>query len=312
MKRRHLSGLVWTAFALLLFVGLAYGAVTDRYSVFATPFVLVGRGLRRLSLSGEAGNVVAVALYAVLSLLPLLLNIKRKWLIEDVLPVVCSLLMFFVLYYMINPSLRPTMLSGEIGDVILSFSIYSVLLSWGIVKLMRSYDSFGAANVFGALRMLLVLCIGVFLVLAAAESRECFGKLCRVAESNALQGASLIPTFLVIGGSCLVALVEYGFDILTMLLAVKLLKELEADPYSQAACAAAGKVSSWCKRTLLVICLSGTALNLVQILLAPVLYDLHVTLRIPVLSIAVVFALMLLTRLLNQGKQIKEDNDLFI
>lgn len=312
MKRKHLSGLVWMAFGLLLFVGLAYGAVKDHFSLYAIPFTLAGSGLRRLSLSGTAGNVAAVALYTALSVLPLLLNLKRKWYLEDVLPVVCSLLMFFVLYYMINPSLRPTMLSGEVGDVILAFSIYSVLLSWGIVKLIRSYDSFGVANIYGALRIFLVLCISGFLVLAVTDFRECFGKIRQVAESNVLQGASLIPTFLVIGGSCLVAFVEYGFDILTMVLAVKLLKELEADPYSQAACAAAGKVSSWCKRTLLVICLSGTALNLVQILLAPVLYDLHVTLRIPVLSIAVVFALMLLTRLLNQGKQIKEDNDLFI
>ena len=125
MKRKHLSGLVWMAFGLLLFVGLAYGAVKDHFSLFAIPFTLAGSGLRRLSLSGTAGNVAAVVLYTALSVLPLLLNLKCKWYLEDVLPVVCSLLMFFVLYYMINPSLRPTMLSGEVGDVILAFSIPS-------------------------------------------------------------------------------------------------------------------------------------------------------------------------------------------
>ena len=42
-----------------------------------------------------------------------------------------------------------------------------------------------------------------------------------------------------------------------------------------------------------MIFLSGMALNLVQILLENVLYDLRVTLRIPVMSISVVFAMML-------------------
>ena len=42
------------------------------------------------------------------------------------------------------------------------------------------------------------------------------------------------------------------------------------------------------------------------------LYTVHITVLLPVLSIVFVLAVLLLTQLMGENRQLKEDNDLFI
>ena len=54
------------------------------------------------------------------------------------------------------------------------------------------------------------------------------------------------------------------------------------------------------------------ALNLLQLLFLGKLYTLHVTVYLPVLSIAFVLGVLLLVQFIGENRQLKEDNDLFI
>ena len=61
-----------------------------------------------------------------------------------------------------------------------------------------------------------------------------------------------------------------------------------------------------------MILLSHTALNLAQAIFASHIHQLSAHFRFPLLSLAILFALMVLSGLLKKGQQLQEDNDLFI
>ena len=70
MTGRRLKGLLCLEAALCLILGLALRPAGGVPSVLAFPFAPLGRALRALSLSGGAGNVCALILYALFCLLP--------------------------------------------------------------------------------------------------------------------------------------------------------------------------------------------------------------------------------------------------
>ena len=110
----------------------------------------------------------------------------------------------------------------------------------------------------------------------------------------------------------MVGALEYGLDAFVMILGIGLLTNLENDPYGEDCCRAAEKTAKWCKISMIVIILAYTFLNLGQMFFASALYSLAAQFQIPVLSLAIVFAMLALTRLLYQGRVLKEDNELFI
>lgn len=84
--------------------------------IAAFPFEQAGWGLRKLSLSGGAGNAAAVILYGIFSLVPAMVwlflkNQRRELRVDLVLPGL-SVLLFIVNYYMVNPGLLPSRVPG--------------------------------------------------------------------------------------------------------------------------------------------------------------------------------------------------------
>ena len=75
---------------------------------------------------------------------------------------------------------------------------------------------------------------------------------------------------------------------------------------------AAAAVGKTCRDALAIICLSGLMLNLGQLLLSPILMNVHVSVTFPVMGMAVCFTMLAVTQLLVRGKELKDDNDLFV
>lgn len=298
-------------FALLLFLSLI--GDSNRLTVITLPFTAIGAGLRLLSLSGAAGNIAAIALYAVIALLPMLLAIKRKWRVEDwLLPLSC-VTMLYALYYFINPGLRPVVLSGDVGALIYAGSVYSLFLAWSVIKLLRYCDSMGVSKIYRALRIFLVICAAecIWIALPAGISDLC-SSVAAVRSANTMLGLELWPTYVFQFLSFLATALEYGLDALVMFLGIGLVQELETDPYGEACCRAAERTAKWCKISMVTIILAYSFLNLGQMFFAFALHSLAAQFRLPILSLAIVFAMLALTRLLYQGRVLKEDNDLFI
>ena len=306
--------------AALIALGSVAAAVAGQVSLLgggfwgmlSLPFTAAGWVLRRLSLSGAAGNAAAIVLYVLLCAVPLVLWWRSRRRMEDGLLLLLPLELALVLYYMVNPNLRPTMMQNSVGDAVYAAAIWSTGVTWGVLKLLYSEEWCLERNIYQALRVFLLLCAVSCLV-------ECFGTgTARIV--NALQTRrQLMGAFSYIGTELaflilayLAAAVEYCFAALVLYRGAQLLRELELDPFGSDCVAQASAVSRLCRNGLTIICLTGLLLNLAQILLTPLMRNISVSVTVPVSGLAVCFAMLAVTKLLVRGKELKDDNDLFV
>lgn len=300
------------ALLLLIVLGAEALGLEGSLSLICLPFLLVAKGLRALSLSGSVGNIAAIVLLVLLGLLPLLLKRKEKWGEWDILLVLSSCAIWYCEYYLINPGLLPVTLSGTVGQLILCGSVYSLLLSWAVVRLMNATDTMDASQFLQALRLFLFICAAECLLSVFSAFAALPDAIKAVREANTMPGLDLKPTYIFLTLSSCVTALEYGLDGLVLIRGAGLLQVLKQGPYSEEACQRADRVCKLCRQSLIAITLSHTALNLGQMLFASRLHSLSASFRLPVLSLAIVFATLVLSGLLRKGRQLQEDNELFI
>jgi hypothetical protein len=297
---------------LLLVLGAEALGLEGSISLLCLPFVLCARGLRWLSLSGSVGNILAIILLILLGLTPLLLKIRKKWAPVDLLLVLCCGAIWAAEYYLINPGLLPITLSGNLGQLTLCGIVYELLLCWAVIRLLKNTHIMDTRNYLQALKIFLWLCAGS----CCLSGILCFTSLPNafrtLQETNTMPGLKLGHTYFFMTLSRAVSALEYGLDGLVLFLGAGLLKVLEKGPYTEEAVSAAEKVRVWCRRSLLAILLSHTGLNLAQTIFASRLHQMSTEFRFPLLSLAIVFAMLALSGLLKKGQQLQEDNDLFI
>lgn len=291
--------------------------------IMAFPFAPIGDGLRVLSLSGSVGNVVAILLYGGISLLPLgvlLFQASKKslhW--EDLLLVVSIPLLFAILYEMINPGtlpLGPTelgMLGEEVRKAMLGCVVYSVLVGYLVLRALRLFFSAGKIQLQKYLFILLGLLnmILVYLVFGG-----CLQKFLQTVESTkaANQGTEdgLTFTYVFLFLQMLVDALPYVLDILIVFASQHMLQELQKDAYCEETMEAAGKLSKVSGISLKVTILSILVFNLLQLLCAKNLRVVNGFVNIPILSIVLTLAALLVAKLVTEGKRLKDDNDMFI
>ena len=310
MKRERNILLLTAALALIL--AFVPGVGNGVMGLLAVPFVTAGWGLRTLSLSGGVGNVVSILLYALICAVPLGFWWRSKRRTEDWLLVLLSGVLAVVLYYMVNPNLRQGIMQNEVGDAVYAGAVWSTLVTWGVLKLLYTGAWDREKNVYRALRIFLLLCAASCLVdcFGTGTARIVHNLRLRQAVNGSLDYTGLDMAFLML--TFLAAAVEKGLCAWVLYRGVGLLRELEEDPFGAGCVAAAERVSRSCRDCLTVMSLTALALNIAQILLAPLLRNIAVSVSIPVLGMAVCFALRTVTKLLVRGKALKDDNDLFV
>lgn len=289
-------------------------------SALAFPFEQIGAGLRWLSLAGGAGNILAILLYAVLSLLPmgLLLALRRRRALcrEDSLLILLTVLLFAALYYMVNPSLIPTpngLGDGEMNKALFGGSVYALAFGYGVLRALRHFQAADMSKLQDYLALFLKILAALFVFLACGSCFQDFlsGVDALQAGNQGNEGA-LLPSYLFLFARYLAAALPYVLDTLVTLSALNLLAERRQDPYSHGAGEAAQTLSRLCVVSLGLTILVTVVLNLLQLVCIGSLYTVHITVLLPVLSIVFVLAVLLLTQLMGENRQLKEDNDLFI
>ena len=112
-------------------------------TIITFPLEQIGCALRRLSLSGAMGNMIAIILYVLIGLIPcmvwLFLKGKGKNLKEDYLLFPISGFLLLVLYYMINPGLIPVNEAGG-GKLLLAGTFYSVLVGYVVLRSLHLWQ----------------------------------------------------------------------------------------------------------------------------------------------------------------------------
>lgn len=290
-------------------------------SLAAFPFAQIGLGLRWLSLSGAVGNGLAIGLYVLLSLIPLLalgaLWRRGRLRRADALLAVLSALLFWALYLMVNPGLLTAWLNlaagGIVGQAVLGGAVYGVLAGWLVLRALETAQGAGAGRLLWALGWLLGLLAAAFVAVAfAGGAVGARAAVVSLRNGNLGSEGSLWPSdvFLILGQG--VAALPYVLDALVALRARGLVLELERDRYSQAAVASAEGLSRLCARALALAVGANLAFQLLQLACARWLRSLNTQVSFPLLSMVFVLGALLLSRLIREGKQLKDDNDLFV
>lgn len=292
------------AAALLLTLTLKKGA--EGLLMWAFPMAQMGSLLRQLSMSGAVGNFVAWILYFAVGLLPLLWlgwrGYRKCTQPEDCLLVLLSGVLFGVLYAMINPGTLVGLLgntAGVGGKALVSMSVWSVLCCYLVLRLRRAALEEEGDLLRRWLPRLVKVLMAVFVLdIMALELPVCL---------QTLSSYNLFPLV-----TCIAACLPNALGLYTAQGALELLDSMEEGRYSDAAVAAAQKLTQRCAQALAVTAITELCYNLLQILCASALTAVDVTVNLPLGSLLFFLAVMLLARMIGHSRELQQDNDLFI
>lgn len=322
MKHRLFRGLLAAEALACVLLCLLKVSLADAFSTtIAFPLEQIGMGLRALSLSGGFGNAIAVALYALISLLPIgilfILAKRRKLHIEDWLLALLSAVLFGVLYLLLNPGFITKVLGAAaqppVGKAILGGMVYSLIVGYVILRVLRLFTVGSVEKLerymsimLGALNVLFV-----FLAFGACFS-DLLSALASLRAGNSGNEHLLGASYVFLALQYLVSALPYILDVVVIFAALRLLDAMRKERYSAASVEAAGRMSRLCAIALTITILANIAFNLLQLLFAKSLMVMNHSVQIPVMSILFVLAALLLTRFVMESKRLKDENDAFI
>lgn len=335
MKREWwAAGMLAAGCIALALLGQNSQGGADVIYALAMPFVWAGIGLRALSLSGWAGNVLAILLYALLSLVPLWPLVSKarrpkgrtlRWLLISM-----SAYLFFLLYFMVNPSLIQTLFHSrmaaqqealQVEQLILCMFFYSLLIACWVLYVMADTDRIPLQLrrlmiVLGAVMIVSVFYINVVNLKSALSSvpkstEDSFG----LGFSSPIPGAAGSPP----AYDGFMAVVRFVFDsapvllLLTVLpVAGKLLHSLERSYFSEENQRHAAAIGGRCRLVILVSLGGMLITNVLQLFLARSLHNVNVSGQIPLITLILSLAMMLLSRYLERSFAVYRENQMMI
>ncbi len=322
MKRKVFLGfLIAEAAICVLLVFLKISVESSLPVMMAFPFQQIGAGLRALSLSSGFGNALAIALYALVSVLPIgvLLRIRQKRTLqaEDSLLVFLSAALFYVLYQMINPSnllnLPGSSASLAIGKAILGSLLYSLLIGYIMLRVLRLFYAGTLQKLEHYIAVMLGVISAGFIIMAFGVSLHSLVSSIASLQAGNMGNEQLLGlSYVFLGLQYLVNALPHILSTAIVFAALRLLAALQTQRYSTESVQAAQRLSRLCAIALAVTVLTNILFNLLQTLFSKSLMVVNQTVQIPVVSLLFVLVTLLLTRILMESKQLKEENEQFI
>lgn len=306
------------------------------------PFALLAGGLRRLSLCGGIGNGVAMALWAITALLPLL-TLRRHPMAgeasgaERACACACALVTAGGIYAVINPSLFCSeLLTGDLPgaggaepmlDAVRMIANVTILSFWVLCLVLRFLRGIRGGDKSYLLSRLPHALAGVALLFLAVG----IAGLVAGVQTFLAQPAGLDGVFaLLSGASSLLLNVLYAYLCLTgifvllaacgeeqqslsFLMGIKcpVLRDADMERAEQLR-GRAGRLRQQSLRVLILSVLLPAGINLLQFLFMSRLTNVAVTASIPVVGIAFTLMTLLLSGLLVENKELRDDSELFI
>ena len=323
--------MTWRRGALLFFAALAGALIpliptVQVAGALAAPIELAGGLLRELSLSGPGGNVLAWAIVLLAAGLPLLLLVlppnrgRRHW--EDIFLPASSLLLIGLAFCAVNPSYLDRFFGSTL--LIAAAVIWvSLLVFWGVLRLLRGMEEAPLEKLSGVLRILLVG--GAALLVFAAASRvsgaiveinnlqqdwTLFLAVASVPEPSGLTGDQALNIALAL------PLVELIPDLLgawMLLLAADLTTALARDPFGEESVGRCVTTARWSRLAIQATLVLALGVNLVKLArYDSLITEVKVSLDLPLIPLILSAALYLLCRCVQRGRELQEDNDSII
>ena len=311
MKNKLMTAALGAEAALCVLFS-ALGGSAD--AVLSFPLAPMGGWLRRLSLSGSVGNGAATIIYVLVCLIPAALfffrRMKGKWYPEDLLLLAASAALFYSLYLLINPALAEARYS-LMAKPALNGLVWVLFAAWLVLFVLRlAFEDNRGVEKCGKLILFALAAVYVFCLFYQYPA-EAIGEIRALNETNTFHGGLKLSWFVIILRA-LAAAVPCALSLLALHLSRKLLNAAVEDRYSEETLTLSQRLARFCRAALTAEVLLCAGVYLIQMVLAPRLRSISFEVEFPVSSVAVALAALLLSRLLGESKQLKEDNDLFV
>ena len=323
--------MTWRRGALLFFAALAGALIpliptVQVAGALTAPIELAGGLLRELSLSGPGGNILAWVLVFLAAGLPLLLLVlppnrgRRHW--EDIFLPASSLLLIGLAFCAVNPSYLDRFFGSTL--LIAAAVIWvSLLVFWGVLRLLRGMEEAPLEKLSGVLRILLVGCAALLVFAAASrvsgaiveinnlqQDWTLFLAVASVPEPSGLTGDQALNIALAL------PLVELIPDLLgawMLLLAADLTTALARDPFGEESVGRCVTTARWSRLAIQVTLVLALGVNLVKLArYDSLITEVKVSLDLPLIPLILSAALYLLCRCVQRGRELQEDNDSII
>ena len=323
--------MTWRRGALLFFAALAGALIpliptVQVAGALTAPIELAGGMLRELSLSGPGGNVLAWAIVLLAAGLPLLLLVlppnrgRRHW--EDIFLPASSLLLIGLAFCAVNPSYLDRFFGSTL--LIAAAVIWvSLLVFWGVLRLLRGMEEAPLERLSGVLRILLVGCAALLVFAAASrvsgaiveinnlqQDWTLFLAVASVPEPSGLTGDQALNIALAL------PLVELIPDLLgawMLLLAADLTTALARDPFGEESVGRCVTTARWSRLAIQATLVLALGVNLVKLArYDSLITEVKVSLDLPLIPLILSAALYLLCRCVQRGRELQEDNDSII
>lgn len=323
--------MTWRRGALLFFAALAGALIpliptVQVAGAMTAPIELAGGLLRELSLSGPGGNLLAWAIVLLAAGLPLLLLVlppnrgRRHW--EDIFLPASSLLLIGLAFCAVNPSYLDRFFGSTL--LIAAAVIWvSLLVFWGVLRLLRGMEEAPLERLSGVLRILLVGCAALLVFAAASrvsgaiveinnlqQDWTLFLAVASVPEPSGLTGDQALNIALAL------PLVELIPDLLgawMLLLAADLTTALARDPFGEESVGRCVTTARWSRLAIQATLVLALGVNLVKLArYDSLITEVKVSLDLPLIPVILSAALYLLCRCVQRGRELQEDNDSII
>lgn len=338
MNKKRLIHILTAEAVIGLAISIIGATASASYSLFYFPLAPLVSILRKLSLAGSLGNVVAIALYVAVSLAPIAFMIhihkKRELYPEDYLFAVLSAVLFAGIYAIINPITseeNPLLLMPEMSIMLYSALMYSILLGYVAFRLLRKFFTLKTNELhryFGY--MLVALAVysmakivtqlsGTVQLFQAAFSQSSFlyhDSLSTMSSStdNVVQyfGNKIFTDALYIIGRLILYSLPDAVNIYLVLLGFDLLEQIQINRFDEKVSLLLHKISRRSAQAVAWLIGVNISFNLFQAVFANYLRQSHISAHFPVLPILFVLAILLFSRYMEEARKLKEDNDLFV
>ena len=288
--------------------------------VMGFPFAQIARGLRALSLPGGVGNIIAIILYVAVCLLPAAAfvfirnrtNVKRNTRPEDALLLLISVVLFFVMYFMINPGLAMIAGPAPFERAVLGGIVHSLILAYFVIKLLRLFGGASAPGLGRCMGVMLHVMNALFVIMVFGVIFSRMLYAFEALRAGNTGHSQLGATYVFIALQHIVHALPYILNIWVVFAALRLLEALADGQHSPEALAAAKRVSRVCTVALGVTVLAGAGFNLLQLMFIRRLLVINSNISFPVASVLFVLGALLLTRFIAASKQLKDENDQFV
>lgn len=293
--------------------------VENALEILYLPFEWIGKGLRYLSLSSMIGNIAAIIIYGFLCMLPTIYVLYRKrkqvWKSEDILFLVITLLLFYILYMFINPGeiyqkmgeiFQTDHNSLRVMKIGYALFLYSILLAWMLLKAIRFLSDDHQKNwkdrLYYGMKLLLSITISYYTIwISYVKIFEILKKM-----GNRVKEISIdewIKTLLPILPVCLMILL-----LIRVINVVRAMQEQsEEDQIIEIS-----SLASTAKVVAVVTIIADLVMNFYQFLASAQLQNVNFTLNLSVEPVMIAFGALIFHEYFKRTKQLKEENDQFI